>query len=70
MTEWGLFVYCQLNNFSDISWREQDTFQWDDDDDDGNGGKPSLSHSILLCQFQNGIVYIRNILQNEYFLCF
>ena len=39
MTEWGLFVYCQLNNFSDISWREQVTFQWDDDDDaDGNGG--------------------------------
>jgi hypothetical protein len=39
MTEGVLFVYCQLNNFSDISWREQVTFQWDDDDDDdGNGG--------------------------------
>ena len=33
LSEWVIVVYCQMTNFSAISWREQVTFQWDDNDD-------------------------------------
>jgi hypothetical protein len=32
LSEWVIVVYCQLSNFSAISWQDQVNFQWGDDE--------------------------------------